>query len=174
MSRVDNRSDAIRACTVLLAHDLSQSQRSKALSTRGYYLNEADDPDHALADFNEALWLEPNNAMAFAYRGLTFAGLKKYDLAIADFTRSIVLSPVSRTYDNRGRSYLAIRDYHNAIADFSRAIELEPELAKAWRHRGEAKAAMGDKEGAKQDMAKALKIRPGYKAAERSLNAVED
>jgi tetratricopeptide (TPR) repeat protein len=48
-----------------------------------------------MADFNQAIKLEPDNAVAFNGRGNVYADIKQPDRAIADFTQAIKLD---RTY----------------------------------------------------------------------------
>jgi tetratricopeptide (TPR) repeat protein len=50
-------------------------------------------PRLALDDFNEALRLDPRYAVAWNNRGETYASLKDYDRAIADFDHAIRLAP---------------------------------------------------------------------------------
>jgi tetratricopeptide (TPR) repeat protein len=170
-STVEDKRAAIRACSVLLQNDLKPKQKARALATRGFYYNEVgSDADISLADLYEAIRLDPYRADAFNNRGLTYSGLQQYEQAIADFTRAIELSPQPRTYDSRGRAFFKARDYASALADFSRSIEVDPEFAKAWRHRGEVRAAMGDYEGARQDLMTALRLHPGYKPAQQALD----
>jgi tetratricopeptide (TPR) repeat protein len=50
------------------------------------------------------------------------------------------------------------KDFDGAIADCTKAIELSPELAKAFRLRGNAKRAKGDRFGAIDDLDRALQL----------------
>jgi tetratricopeptide (TPR) repeat protein len=49
--------------------------------------------DRAIADFNEAIWLDPNNANAFHNRGVSYSIKGDNDRAIADFNEAIRLNP---------------------------------------------------------------------------------
>jgi Flp pilus assembly protein TadD len=50
-------------------------------------------PDRALADANDAIRLDPRNAMAYKLRGGIFGGMGRRDQAIADFRNALELSP---------------------------------------------------------------------------------
>jgi len=51
--------------------------------------------DKAIADFNEAIRLDPQYANAYNNRGLTWVDKKEYDKAIADYDEAIRHSPTS-------------------------------------------------------------------------------
>jgi tetratricopeptide (TPR) repeat protein len=64
--------------------------------------------DKALADYSEAIKLEPRYSQAFSNRGLVFLEKKDYDKAIADFTESIRLEPhEASSFSNRAAAYTA-------------------------------------------------------------------
>ncbi len=89
------------------------------------------DYERAIADFNEAIRLDPKSAVTFHFRGLAYAAKQDYDRAIADYDEAIRLDPKSATipvYD-RGQAYAAKQDYDRAIADFNEAIKLDPKFA---------------------------------------------
>jgi tetratricopeptide (TPR) repeat protein len=51
------------------------------------------EPDHAMADYNEAIRLNPKFSVAFNNQGTTFARKKDYARAIADYTEAFRLDP---------------------------------------------------------------------------------
>ena len=81
---------------------------SSALSAETYtlarfHLDQQKEDDKAIADLNEAIHLDPDDAMAYDFRG--YARLRKndFDGAIADLDRSIRLRPdLAETYRSRG------------------------------------------------------------------------
>ena len=59
--------------------------------------------DKAIADFNEAIRLDPKLALAFTDRGNAWRAKKEYDKAIADFNEVIRLDPKNAwAYNSRG------------------------------------------------------------------------
>src|SRR5262249_16559641 len=56
------------------------------------YANKGD-RDRAIADYNEAIRLDPENAMAFNNRGASYANKGDRDRAIADYNEAIRLNP---------------------------------------------------------------------------------
>jgi len=64
------------------------------------------DYDGAIADFSEAIRLDPKFAIAFSGRGLAYSAKGDHDRAIADFNEAIRLDPKSRiAFYNRGLAY---------------------------------------------------------------------
>ena len=61
---------------------------------RAYCWNETSDFENAIADLNEALRLDPDNADALCSRGWSWTNLKQYDKSISDYTRAIRIDPI--------------------------------------------------------------------------------
>jgi len=57
-------------------------------------------PPEALEALNNALRMDPNNAVAYAYRGLTKLALKQDEAAAADFARALEIDPNNGTASN--------------------------------------------------------------------------
>ena len=75
-------------------------------------------PSRSIMDIAKAIELH-SNPVILIYRGDAYKGRNDYDLAIADFTKAIKLSPNdAQIYIFRGRAYRRKGDYDPAIADF--------------------------------------------------------
>ena len=62
--------------------------------------------DRAIADYTEAIRLDPKNANAYSNRGYAYSDKGDTDRAIADFTEAIRLDPkFAIAYNNRGLAY---------------------------------------------------------------------
>lgn len=90
-------------------------------------------------------------AMALLYRGWAYERLRQYDLAIADLTASIQISPGANVYYFRGWAYEMQHRYDFAIADFDKAIQLQPDFFEGYQNRGICRLAKGDTPGALAD-----------------------
>lgn len=62
----------------------------------------------------------------------------------------------------------------DALEDFSAVIALEPDLAEAWRQRGEARAETGDTTGAIADLSEAVRREPREFLAYRTLSRLAE
>jgi tetratricopeptide (TPR) repeat protein len=119
------------------------------------------DFDRAIADYNEAITLDPKNAgNALNNRGLAYAKKDDLNRAIADFNEAIKLDPLDPlAFHNRGIAYAHKKDFKRAIAQFNAAIRLKPNYSLALYFRGLAKQQSGDKTGA-ADIARARQLDP--------------
>ena len=117
--------------------------------------------EEAIADFTQAIRLNPNDALAYNNRGLTCAELNDLTGAIADFTQAIRLNPNDAlAYNNQGITRAELNDLTGAIADFSEAIRLNPDDAAAYINRGVARQAANDLAGTIEDFTQAISLKP--------------
>jgi len=87
------------------------------------------DYDHAIADFNQALKLDPNHVQSYNNRGQIYFNKKDYDRAIADFNQAIKLDPNDTdTYYNRGLAYKNKGSLDLAVQDFNKVLELNDDV----------------------------------------------
>ena len=93
--------------------------------------------DRAIADYSEAIRLNPKDAVAFNNRGNLWKDKRDLDRAFADYNEAIRLNPkYSMAYNNRGLAWNAKRDLDRAISDYDEAIRLDPKYAPAYNNRG--------------------------------------
>jgi tetratricopeptide (TPR) repeat protein len=92
--------------------------------------------DLALSDCNQAIQLDPKNAMAFHNRAAGYSAKGDYDRAIGDLDQVIQLDPKNaKAFNNRGFGYAAKGDYDRAIGDYDQAIQLDPKNAISYASR---------------------------------------
>ena len=134
--------------------------------TSGVQKYNAKDFQGAIADYDTAIRLNPNFAIAYFNRGNAKDDLGDSQGAIADFDTAIRLNPNDAdAYRNRGAVKVTIGDQKGAIADFDTAIRLNPNYADAYYNRGIAKVTLGDKRGAFADFDTAIRLNPNYAEA---------
>jgi tetratricopeptide (TPR) repeat protein len=123
--------------------------------------------DTAIADYNEAIRLNPGSAgVAHQGRGRAWRDKKDYDKAIADCNEAIRLDPGhARAYYTRGVVWSDKKDYDKAIADYNEAIRLDPGYERAYSGRGNAWRAKKDYDKAIADYNEAIRLDPGYEHA---------
>lgn len=80
----------------------------------------------ALADYDKAVELKTDDAIAFLNRGKTHYNLKAFDKAGADYDKAIELDPKgSKAFYNRGVLYERLGNLERAIADYQKAVDLD-------------------------------------------------
>jgi S1-C subfamily serine protease/Flp pilus assembly protein TadD len=121
----------------------------------------ASEYDRAIADYTEAIRLDPKSAGPYCGRGLAYGGKREYDRAIADYTEAIRLDPTYATaYCGRAEAYHAEGDYDSAIADCTEAIRLEPGNVWMYYVRGGYYDSNGDYDGAIADFTEVIRLDP--------------
>jgi tetratricopeptide (TPR) repeat protein len=136
------------------AREAAAFDRGRADASKGDY-------DRAIANFNEAIQLNPRNALVFFSRGIVYAKKRDYDRAITDFSEVIRLDPKDAVaFRNRGDAYSSKRDDDRAIADYNQAIQLNPKDAVAFRDRGNSYSAKNDNDRAMADFNRAIQLDP--------------
>ena len=119
--------------------------------------------DMAIADYSEAIELNPAYAEAYSNRGAAFFKKGEFDTAIADFDTAIRLdSDYVLAYSNRGAAYNEKKEYDKAIADCTKAIQLNPNYAQAYSNRGNAYVGKAEYDRAITDYTKAIHLNPNY------------
>lgn len=132
----------------------------------GEEAGKAGDYGKAIASFNEAIRLNPNNAVAYYDRGLSYSRIGDRDRSIADYNEAIRLDPnYVWAFTNRGILYRSKGDVDRAIADFNEALRLNPVHTLALNGRGVAYANKGDYTRAMADYDAAIRLDPKYAGA---------
>ena len=158
---------AIPACTRLVqSGTLRPADKAIALYDRGTAYRHSGDDDRAIADFTEAIGLDPNRAEAYNNRGLAYQDKADFDHALADYDKAITINRnYAEAYNNRGLVDIAKGLNQQAIADYGRAIAINPRLAEAFFGRGTAYQNLNQFDLAIADYGKAIGVNPRYAEA---------
>jgi tetratricopeptide (TPR) repeat protein len=150
----------IRGCSTLIeSGKLKDKPLAWSRTNRGIAYTAKGDFDHALADFNAALALDPAYATAFASRGSAYDNKGDHDHAIADFSEAIKLDPnsVDALTGRCAARAEAGRDLTGAIADCNQALKLHDNDVAALNSRGFTYLRLGQFDDAITDFSAALK-----------------
>jgi tetratricopeptide (TPR) repeat protein len=155
--RITGHSDV--ADTVEFTASTEAQQNAIVRNQQGLAKQNKGDWDGAMADYNEAIRLDPRYYAAYDNRGNVKRQKGDLNGAMADIDQAIRLNPKNAlAYNNRGKVKEAKGDLDGAIADFSQAISLNPKYALAYRNRGNVKRKKGDLNGANADFNQAAKL----------------
>jgi tetratricopeptide (TPR) repeat protein len=130
--------------------------------------------EEAMAEFQWAIELGPQNATPYNGLGLTYYNLGRHEEAAAAYQRAIELDPQYATpHNNLGLVYAAQRRYEKAVAAYQRAIELDPQYATPHNNLGLVYAAQGHHEKAVTAYQWALELVPRHAPAYFNLALAE-
>jgi tetratricopeptide (TPR) repeat protein len=117
----------------------------------------------AIAEFDQAIRLEPNNSEAYEQRGSAFGELKQSERAIADYDQALRINPNDEfAYYGRALEYYHLRKYESAIADYDQFILLKPDLGLAYYSRGIVYNDIKDYDRAIADYTQAIRLTPNH------------
>jgi tetratricopeptide (TPR) repeat protein len=116
----------------------------------------------ALADYDRAIQLTPNNAIAYNYRGVLKEKIQDIQGGLADYNRAIQLDAnYGEAYSNRGTLKAnKLQDLQGALADYNLAIELNPKYAPAYSNRGNLKVKNMEIDSGLADYNRAIQLDP--------------
>jgi tetratricopeptide (TPR) repeat protein len=135
----------IQACTNLIDSG-RETKRDLAIdySNRGHAYKASGEYDKAIADYNVAISLLPNDYHAYDNRAVAYTNQEKYDLALRDYKTALGLSPNNATlFNNRAAIFIARGQYKEAIEDYDLAIRLDPKQGRFYCNRSVAKRKAG-------------------------------
>ena len=151
------------------------SQSAEDAESKGESAQKNGDLDLAIANFSEAIRLDPKFTLAYNNRGLAYCMKGKLDNAIADFSEAIRLDPkLALAYNRRADAYDAKRNYDKAIADSNEAIRLDPKSAAAYSDRANLYTNKGDYDKAIADSNEAIRLDPKCARAYNALGIAYD
>ena len=119
--------------------------------------------EQALAGYDHALRLRPDDAQALSNRGVTLGELGRHAEALASYERALALAPDHpAALSNRGNALRGLKRFEEALASFDRALALSPQFPEALSNRGTALYDLQRYEEALASYDRALALRPGY------------
>lgn len=128
----------VLACTAIIEGDRAPSSKLEtAYINRGLAYFATNDLEKAVADFDSAIALSPQDARAYEARAIAYASEHVYEKAAADDKAAIEIDPLSvRAYNNLAIVYKAEGRLVEAIASYDRAISIAPNEPKLYFNRG--------------------------------------
>lgn len=128
--------DRIAWFTEEIAQCDDPTAQAAAHSNRAFVYYEQGDFETALADYEQAMALDPNYTYARSGRAYSYYSMGRYDEAVAAFDEAIALDPnYVDAYNGRASSecFLDAPRTPRALEDILKAVELEPQWAIDWQ-----------------------------------------
>ncbi len=158
----DNKADKQKMHDMLTAHgavspDISGNKKKIAeLIDRGITLYEKHEFSRAIAIYNEALKLDPEDTCIFFNRANALYESGNYPAACEDFTRVILKNPEdSECLLYRGETYVKMELFDKALEDFTSAIKSAPSYPDGYLRRGVLHFSLNRLKEAEKDLIKA-------------------
>ncbi|WP_295616141.1 tetratricopeptide repeat protein [Chamaesiphon sp. GL140_3_metabinner_50] len=128
---------------------------------RGNAKRNSGDNQGAIADYTQAIKIDPGYKQAYNNRGAVKADLGYYQEAAIDFSQVISMDfNDSMAYHNRGVTKSKLGNKQGAIDDYTQAIKIDPNYTDAYVNRGLAKSSLGDNREAIIDYNRAINLNP--------------
>lgn len=130
----------------------------------------------AIGYYSELIEKNPQDVIAYAFRGWAWKQKKSLDNALKDYDKAVELSPNQSAWrNNRALIWLEKKDYDKAIADYDESIKLFPQYGLAYRNRGNCWLKKKEYTKALTDFRKAMELNPesphAFNSAARLLAA---
>ena len=124
----------------------------------------------AIGNYDQAIQLQPDSAVAYRSRGVAKGELGHHHDAVVDFNEALRLRPRDAiAYVNRGLAKSKLGRHEEAIADYDRAIRYRQNYADAYSKRGIAKIQLGQHEAAVADFEEVLRLQPDFAGTHNNL-----
>lgn len=120
----------IHYCTLAISSGmLTQENLATTYYNRGIAFDSNEEFENAIADYSEAIGLNPNDPDFYFYRANAYIALGENDRAMADLSSALKLAPDDGgIFYSRGLILEAKGEQDSAAADFKRAYELAPDI----------------------------------------------
>lgn len=130
--------NAVEMFTSLLQYPkLEAHPQAVALRWRGESYRAMRLYEKAVADFEKAAELKPEDQRIYYERGWVYMLMDRYEEALANFDKSIELdSKFVNALIDRGQALRALKRYKEALTSINKAIEVEPRNDQAFHIRG--------------------------------------
>jgi tetratricopeptide (TPR) repeat protein len=163
----------IAACTSIInRNDEASSALSKAYNNRGVFFGVQEQFDRAIADFEKAIELDPENPTPYYNQGLTYNDTGDTDRALSDLDHLITMKPseIADAYQLRGSILFNRHEYARALRNFDEVIDLAPRNAFTLCQRGLTLGFLQRYEDATRDFNASISLDPTNKC----LLAIQD
>ncbi|HET6326536.1 MAG TPA: tetratricopeptide repeat protein [Planctomycetaceae bacterium] len=149
-----------------LDDELKRKPTATAYATRARIWEFQHEHEKAIADYGEAIRLDPKQARFYSQRSIPLFHKRRYDQSISDSTEAIRLDPTLTTaYVERAFGWRATGDFEKAFADCDKAIQLNSSFAPAHTARAAVHTTRREYALAIDECTEAIRIDPSFAMA---------
>jgi len=147
-----NKLSSYRANSAIISQRVAIAQKATNFSNQGSLKVQKGDVAGAIANFNQALGLNPNIPQAYLGLGIASSKQGNKQQAISHYDRALQLNPnLAEAYFGRGQVYYELGDKQKAIGNYGQAIRVNPNYGLAYLERGAIRCMLGTKSQAVAD-----------------------
>ena len=149
---------------------------SVPLSVLGSILLDLGKFEEAVANYQQALRIDPDNSLDHCNLGRALSSLGRLEEALAAFLESLRIKPDhADAHNNLGNTYKSLGRLEESVASYREALKLRPDFVAAHNNLGNALCGHGDIDEAAACFRKALEIKPDYALGHNNLgNALRE
>ncbi len=130
---------------------------------RGNLLKDQGQLEEAVANYDEAIALDPGYAFALCNRGVVLARLNRFEAALDSYDRAIAVnSGDPLVLFNRGAVLRSLGRTGEALASYEQAVAVQPNYVEAYCNRGILLNELGRSEEAVASYDRAIDIHPNF------------
>ncbi|MEG4987635.1 TerD family protein [Microcoleus sp. BR0-C5] len=176
-----NKLSNYRANHAVISQRVAIAQKAANFSNQGSLKVQKGDVPGAIANFTQALALNPNIPQAYLGLGIATGQQGNKQQAIYNYDRALQFNPnLAEAYFGRGQAYYELGNKQKAIGDYEQAIRVNPNYGLAYLERGAIRCMLGTKSPAVSDFQQAgeLFLKQGdgnnYKLAQSFINDCQE
>ncbi|MEG4204903.1 TerD family protein [Microcoleus sp. Pol7_A1] len=176
-----NKLSNYRANRAAIGQRVAIAQKAATFSNQGSLKVQKGDVPGAIANFTQALALNPNIPQAYLGLGIATSKQGNKQQAIYNYDRALQFNPnLAEAYFGRGQAYYELGNKQKAIGDYEQAIRVNPNYGLAYLERGAIRCMLGTKSPAVADFQQAgeLFLKEGdgnnYKLAQSFINDCQE
>ena len=142
---------------------IHESAFAKKYCHQGNVLAASGRYEEALLQYNRAISLQPDYAVACYNRGNTYKALNRYEEAAESYDRAIAArGDYVEAYNNRGIVLQELHRYEEAVACYEKVLAIKPDYVEAYANVGNALKALTRTREALECYNKAVMLNPDY------------
>jgi tellurium resistance protein TerD len=151
-----NKLSNYRANRAVISQRVAIAQKAANFSNQGSLKVQKGDVPGAIANFTQALALNPNIPQAYLGLGIATGQQGNKQQAIYNYDRALQFNPnLAEAYFGRGQAYYELGNKQKAIGDYEQAIRVNPNYGLAYLERGAIRCMLGTKSQAVTDFQQA-------------------
>jgi tellurium resistance protein TerD len=151
-----NKLSNYRANRAVISQRVAIAQKAANFSNQGSLKVQKGDVPGAIANFTQALVLNPNIPQAYLGLGIATSKQGNKQQAIYNYDRALQFNPnLAEAYFGRGQAYYELGNKQRAIGDYEQAIRVNPNYGLAYLERGAIRCMLGTKSQAVSDFQQA-------------------